>query len=184
MWYDSVLAFATNIAGKIVVAAIVLLLGFVVARLSERIMRRITKQLDVDGILFRMGFGLPFSGTLSVLLKYAIYAITVVFALRYVGLAEQALSVFAIVVILIVVVGMILGLVEFVPNFWAGLWLHRKRFLSLHEWIEVDGIEGEIIHMDVLETAIKTRQGDTIYLPSSLLLHSRINKKATGQRRS
>jgi small conductance mechanosensitive channel len=174
---DDVLSFLRTFAGKLVLAAIVLLVGIIIGRILERAVRFVLKQLGVNRLLSRIGLAFAFEETVANIVKYAIYVLAFYLALSQLGVAGYAFGVLAGLVIVVIVIAVLLGLKDFVPNYWAGLWLYRKKFFKVGDTIEVNGIQGTVERFDVLETAVRTRTGDIIYLPSSMILHSQILKK-------
>jgi small conductance mechanosensitive channel len=177
MVVEESLAFLRTFAGKIVLAAIVLLVGVIVGRIVERAVRFFLKQIGVNRGLSRIGLAFAFEESVSNVIKYAIFGLSFFLALDQLGLASYTFAVLGSLVMFVVVVAILLGIKDFLPNYWAGLWLYRKRFYRIGDTIEVNGIIGVVERFEVLETAVRTRTGDTIYLPSSMILHSQIIKK-------
>jgi small conductance mechanosensitive channel len=164
-------------AGKIVVAAIVLLVGVIISRLVERLVHYILKQMEVNKVLLKAGLPFALDETLSLTVKYALYFVTVVVTLNQVGLTTQIFNIVAAIVIVFVLVSMFLGVKDFIPNYWAGMYLYRKQVYKVGDRIIINNINGVVTRFTVLETTIKTDAGDMLYMPSSLLLHSQILKK-------
>ncbi len=177
MVFEELLGFLRSMTGKLVLAAIVLLVGVIIGRVVERALRFGLKHLGVNRIMGRMGLAFAFEETIAGVAKYAIYVVAFYLALNTLAVADYAFAAFAGMVIVVIVVALMLGLKDFVPNYWAGLWLYRKRFYKVGDTIEVNGIIGTVERFEVLETGIRTRSGDMIFLPSSLILHSQILKK-------
>ena len=72
---------------------------------------------------------------------------------------------------------MILAVKDFIPNFVAGLTLYQKRNIKPGEKILVNNIEGEILNISLLETKVRTRNGDIVYIPNSILTKHVVIKK-------
>jgi len=174
---ETILVALKAAANKVVIAAIILLVGVVLARLLERLVRYGLYQIRLDKALLSRGFSLPLEALIGNVVKYGLYFVTFVVALNEVHITSQVVSIIAFAVIVVVVVSIALGIKDFLPNIWAGFWLHRRRFFQAGDVIEVNGVEGTVVSVDVLETQVRTRNGDIMFLPSSLLLHSQITKK-------
>jgi len=174
---ETVRQFAQLVGGKIVVAAILLLVGIIIARLAERFIHYMLRHMELNRALRKVGMPFALEESVSLFVKYALYFVAFVVTLNQMGLASQALAIASVAVILVVIVSVFLGLKDFIPNYWAGIFLYRKQVYKIGDWIEVNGIEGQVTRFGVLDTTIKTRQGDVIYLPSSLLMHSQIQRK-------
>ncbi len=164
-------------AGNVVVAAILLLVGVIIARLLERLVHYLLKLLELNKNLMKAGLPFALEETIAHLVKYVLYFITIVVTLNQLGITTQVFNIVAAVVIGVVIISMFLGLKDFVPNYWAGIFLYRRHVYAVGDTIEINGIEGQVVKFDVLETTVRTSRGDMLYLPSSLMLHSQILKK-------
>lgn len=169
--------FGRLVGGKLVVAAIVLLVGVIIARLVERLVHYVLARIEINRALRKVGLPFALEETVSGLVKYGLYFVAIIVTLNRIGFAQWALNITAGFGIVVILVSIVLGMKDFVPNYWAGFHLYRGRFYAVGDTIEVDGIEGVVTRFTVLDTAIRTARGDLLYLPSSLLLHSRIQKK-------
>ena len=72
---------------------------------------------------------------------------------------------------------MILAIKDFIPNLISGLMLHQKRNLKPGDRIIINNVEGEIINVTLIETKIRTRSGDIVYIPNSILTKNVVIKK-------
>ncbi len=97
-------------------------------------------------------------------------------ALSQLGLTTTVLHMISAAVIVIVIISIFLSIKDFVPNFMAGIFIHRKGFVNEGDKIRVKGVEGRIIHLNLVETRIKTKKGDVIYLPNVLLTRNEVVK--------
>ena len=113
----------------------------------------------------------------SSLAKYLIYFIAVIFALDQIGLTTTVLNIILGVFLLIIVVFIILAFKDFIPNLISGLFIHQKRGLKDGDKINMDGINGIIEHISIIETRIKTKNGDIIFVPNSMLTKHKVIKK-------
>jgi len=59
----------------------------------------------------------------------------------------------------------------------AGLFLHQKRNIKPGERIEVNNVEGEVINITLTETKLRTRSGEIVYIPNSVLTKNVVIKK-------
>src|SRR3990167_2237062 len=58
---------------------------------------------------------------------------------------------------------------EFVPNVVAGFMIYRKNRFKEGDYIKVKDIEGKVVHVNLVETRIKTKGKDIVYIPNSML---------------
>ena len=77
----------------------------------------------------------------------------------------------------LLIVFILLSFKDFIPNFFAGLIIYMKSKLRTGDIVEIDTIEGKVIHTDMLEAKIRTTDGDVVVMPNILILRSTIIKK-------
>ena len=68
-------------------------------------------------------------------------------------------------------------LIYFIPNFVAWIILQRKQHLKVGMKIEIKEIAGEIEKIGCLETEIRTKHDDILYVPNSLFMKSKFKIK-------
>jgi small-conductance mechanosensitive channel len=79
-------------------------------------------------------------------------------------------------VLIIIVISILLGIKDFIPNFLAGLQIYRKEMVGEGDFIRVRGTEGEVTSLDITEITLKTAKGDMIYIPNSILIKEDFTK--------
>ena len=97
--------------------------------------------------------------------------------LNQIGLTTFVLNVLAAAFIVLIVVMLLLGIKDFIPNLIAGISLYRKGFIKVGSKIKVNNIRGKVVNMTLTETQLKTRSGDLINVPNSVLVKSVVSKK-------
>jgi len=95
--------------------------------------------------------------------------IVLLIALRYLGIATDILNIIAIAVIIIIAVFVILSVKDFIPNIISGMVLHQKGSIKVGDIVSVDNITGKVFEINLIETKLKTKGGDTIIIPNSNL---------------
>ncbi|MBI4144873.1 mechanosensitive ion channel [Candidatus Woesearchaeota archaeon] len=161
-------------ASNLVIAAIILVIGFLVAKVLERLLHRILHGLELNRILKKAGFRFPLEESIPQLIKYFIYVSTVIVSLNQLNLMGALVGLIAIVVILIIITGMVFGLRDFIPNFIAGIRIHRRGFVKEGDRIRVRDIEGEVRDIKLLETRIKTSSGDLLFVPNTMFVRNEV----------
>jgi|SRR3989344_163489 len=161
----------------IILAVIILLSGFILGRLAGRLIKRGLHEIELDGII-RKTTSLKYSAEdiLSTVIAYFIYFITVIMALNQLGVTTTILYIIAGAIIVLVVLSVFLGIKDFIPNLMAGIFIHEKRNISQGDYIKFKDIEGQVVHINLIETKIKTKKGDIIIIPNANLTKSEIIK--------
>lgn len=162
---------------KILVAAIILLVGFVIGKFVGRLLYRILKELEISAIIKKgTGVKLHVEKGMSVFLTYFIYFITAIMALNQLDITTTVLSMLSGAVIVIIVIAVALAIKDFVPNLFAGFYIYKNRFIKVGERIKVRGIEGTVQEISLLETKLKTKEGDTVYIPNAVMTQTEVLK--------
>lgn len=165
----------SGIVTKLIVAVIILLVGFIIGRVAGKLIQRVLQEIGFNKILKKaVGIKVSVEELIGSLITYFIYFITVVIALKQIGLATLLLDLLFGAIIILIIVAIFLSIKDFVPNMTAGIFIHQKRNIKEGSTIKVKGIEGEVIHINLVETRIKTESGDTIHIPNSILIKEEV----------
>ena len=154
------------------------MVGLVVGRFLGNLTKKLLHELELDRLLKEQTrFKIPLEQFLGSLVKFIVYFVAIIFALDQLGLQTAILNVILAIILISLVVFMILAIKDFIPNLVAGLILHQKRNIKAGEKIEVNNIEGEVINVTLVETKLRTKSGDMVYIPNSVLTKNVVIKK-------
>jgi len=168
----------TKMLGKIVLAILIFLIGFVVGKFAERFLIKILKEVELNKIIKQTtGFRVNLEQILSHTFSYMIYFLAIVAALDQIGLANIVLYLLTGAVILIIIVSFFLAIRDFLPNLISGFYLYKKDGLKEGLKVEIDDVKGTIIKLDLLQIKIETKKGEILYLPNSMVAKSKITIK-------
>ena len=103
-----------------------------------------------------------------------IIALIAALAVTGVGLAQMALVASALSV------GIGFGLQQIVQNFVAGVILLIERPVKVGDWVNVGGVEGDVLDIRVRATDIRSRDGSTVIVPNSTLITTNVENKTLG----
>lgn len=163
---------------NLIAAVVILLIGLVIGRFLGNLTRKVLHGLELDKMLKEQTrFKIPLEQFLGSLVKFIVYFVAIIFSLDQLGLQTAILNIILTLILVVLVVFIILAFKDFIPNFIAGLLLHQKRSIKAGEKIEVNHIEGEILNVSLVETKLRTRNGEIVYIPNSILTKSLVIKK-------
>ena len=163
---------------NLVAAIVILLVGLVVGRFLGNLTRKVFHELELDKLLREQTrFKIPLEHFLGSLVKFIVYFISIIFALDQLGLQTAILNIILTIILIVIVAFIILSVKDIIPNLIAGLFLHQKRNIKPGEKIEVNNIEGEVINVSLTETKVRTKNGDIVYIPNSILTKNVVIKK-------
>jgi len=168
MW--EVLKKVENIVG----AVVVLLIGLIIGLIVKKILRKILHEIELDKIVKKLGKNYSLEKRISSLAAYLIYLITLVVFLNQLEITSIVLYILVGAILLLLGVTFLLGVKDFIPNLIAGLIIYKKGYWKKGKKIKINEVEGKITRLGLIEMEIKTKKGDKIHLPNSLLIKSKV----------
>ncbi|RME54614.1 hypothetical protein D6777_03275 [Candidatus Woesearchaeota archaeon] len=163
---------------RLIAALTIILLGLVVGNIIGRLVRKILHSFEIDKVLAEQGLKFPLEKFIGSIVKYITYFIGLIWGLAELGLTTIILEILLVILLVLLVSFIILAFKDFVPNITAGFFVHRKDAFKKGDYIKMNGVEGEIVEIDLIETKIKTKNGDVVFVPNSVLTKNQVIKKA------
>ena len=162
---------------KLVVAVIVVLIGLVAGKLLGKFIHKLLHEIELNKLIKKSaGIKVSAEEIISSFVTYFIYFIFIVMALNQLGLTTVILHMISGAILIIIIISILLSIKDFMPNMFAGFFIHRKRFIKEGDIIQVDNTKGKVVHINLVETKIETKKGDIIYIPNSLLTKKTVVK--------
>ena len=156
---------------------VLFLLGLIVGRMLGRLTQRILNELTLDKTLKKLtGTKFSYERFFGLVVSYFIYFVALIIALDQMKISTTVLQVIAIAILAFLVVALLLGIKDFIPNVIAGIFMQERRYFNKGDIIRLKDTEGKIVYLSVVETRIKTKNGDIIYIPNSLLAKQEVVK--------
>ncbi len=163
----------TNIVASLLIIGFGILVGNILFVLT----RKILQSFEVERVLADRGVRFPIEQFVSSFVRYATYIAGVIWGVTFLGLETIVLYIVLIVLLALLVGFILLAFKDFIPNFVAGFFLHLTQKIRKGEYIHMDTVEGRVLQVDMLETKIKTDDGDTVVVPNVLIGRMTITKK-------
>jgi hypothetical protein len=154
------------IAARMVKAAIIILLGFIIARLIGRLTRRILQAVELNDLLKRTGFAMQAEQAISYILEISLYTASIIYALNVLGL-EKAAAISLLAIVFLVIITSLIGIMYSLPSFMAGFRI-RKR-LKEGQNIKITRVRGKIDSIHLSHTIVIGKNGERIRVPNRLL---------------
>jgi len=166
-----------GIYSTLVVALLIFLIGFIIGKLLGKLTNRMLSEIKLDSI-FRKATGLEvnISHISSLFITYLIYFITIIMVLNQLGVTTTVLQIILVAVVALIIISVVLAIKDFVPNAFAGLYIYRRNLLRVGESVKIRGIKGKVVHINLLETKLETKEGDSVYVPNSAITKTEIVK--------
>ena len=176
---------ASRLLTKYVAALVILLVGFIVARLIGIISTIVLRELNINRIVKRyLGLGISLEEILSTVFVYTAYFFTIVMALDQIELTTKLFDMVSIAVIIVIAISIGIALKDFIPNLIAGFYLLHVGHVKPGDRVKIDNSEGRIVELHLLESRIETKEKDTLLVPNSTMIKKiiRVEKLHTLQK--
>ena len=137
----------SGIFTKLVVAVIIVLIGLVAGKLLGKLIHKLLHEIELNNLIKKSaGIKISMEEIISSFVTYFIYFIFIVMALNQLGLTTVVLHMISGAILIIIIISIMLSIKDFMPNMFAGFFIHQKRFIKEGDIIKVDNIKGKIVH--------------------------------------
>lgn len=167
----------TSVLTNIVAGILVIGFGILVGNILSVVLKKILQSFEVQRILEDFGLHFPLEEFLASLLKYGIYIAGLLLGLGFLGLDKIFLYAVLFIILGLFIAFILLSFKDIISDFIAGIFIFFKGKIRVGEIVEIDTVEGKVIHMDMMEAKIRTQNGDIVVIPNSLILRSVIIRK-------
>ncbi len=167
----------SSVFNQLVVAVIIVLMGLVLGKILGKLTQKALHEIELNKIIKKAaGIRASVEEIISISVSYFIYFIFIIMALNQLGITTVVLHMISGAILIIIIISVLLSVKDFMPNMFAGLFIHQKRSIKEGDIIKVDNTQGKVVHINLVETKIETKQGDIIYIPNSLLTKKKVIK--------
>ena len=163
----SVVETAQSYVSLIVEGVIILLVGFGLGILAQKLLAKILKEVELNQIMSKVGVTYNLEKWISAIVSYVIYLVSIVIFLENLNIASVVVYLLLGAVLMLLVLTLIVGLKDVIPNFVAWLVLQKDEKITVGRRVEVKEIAGRVDKIGYLETEIKTDHGDILYAPNT-----------------
>lgn len=159
------------------IAALLLLIGIIVGRILGTFTHKFLHSAELNKTIEKAtGSVAPVEQIISHFIRYITYFLFLVMGLNTIGITTTVLTVLAGAVFAIIVLSIILGVKDLLPNAIAGLRIQQQGLVIKGETITVDSIRGRVESVNLTDTQILTPSGDTIIIPNRILVTKEVRK--------
>lgn len=168
-----------NFILEVFIALTIVVGSLILGKILGRIVDKFLKKTSINKVVYdATKVRVNLDKIISTLVSYAIYLFGFIWALNYLGIASTVLNLLSGAILILALILAFLAFKDFIPNMMSGLFIHAKGFLKEGDVIKLHDIEGKIIYLNLVETRVKTKNGDIIYIPNSRLTKYEVIKKS------
>ncbi|MBS3162576.1 mechanosensitive ion channel [Candidatus Woesearchaeota archaeon] len=166
-----------TIITNIIAGLLVVGFGIIIGNIFKVVIQKILHSFEVERLLSEIGIRFPLEEFMGSLVQYGLYIAGLVLGLTFLGLEKVVLIAILIGIFLLLALFILLALKNFIPNFFAGIMIAIKKRFKEGDIIEMDTIEGKILHIGLNEIQVKTKDGDLVIIPNVLISRNILVKK-------
>ncbi|HII30322.1 TPA: mechanosensitive ion channel [Candidatus Woesearchaeota archaeon] len=161
----------TRALNNFVLAAVVVLIGLMIGRISGRFTKRLLNELGLNSYLKRKtGINIAAEEFFEGIISTVIYIITAYFALRQLGIAAFIINLAAFIALIALLVSVLFVIRDFAPNIVAGLMIRQRQLIKTGDRISVFSVKGSVRELGLVSVQIRTAEGDTIIVPNAVFI--------------
>lgn len=168
-WIDGFILMLPNM----VIAVLLFLLFYAFAKIGKKFSHKLFKRATQDEVIQHL---------LASMVKYLIFGLGIFLILGILNLEKAVTSLLAGVGVL----GLVLGIAfqDIMANFISGIILAFRKPFRIGDIVELSDTMGTVVRNNLRSTALKTFQGQEVYIPNKAVIQNKIiNYSALGQRR-
>ncbi|MFW0700612.1 small-conductance mechanosensitive channel MscS [Pantoea sp. R13S299] len=154
-------ALIISYAVNIVAAIAIIIIGMIIARIISNAVNRLLRARHIDATV---------ADFLSALVRYGVIAFTIIAALGRIGV--QTASVIAVLGAAGLAVG--LALQGSLSNLAAGVLLVTFRPFRTGEFVDLGGVMGTVLHVQIFSTTLRTADGKIVVVPNGKIISGNI----------
>ena len=139
---------------RLLVAVLVALIGIVFVKLIVRAEKKILDKTDWDQSL---------RGMIVIISRLLLDAVVGVITLDYLGIPMTSV----VTVLGIVGLAVSLAIQDTLANVFAGLLLLTAKVFASGDYVQLDGVEGTVIKVDLMNTHLRTSDNKTVRIPNN-----------------
>lgn len=145
----------------ILAAGITLFAGFLIAKLTGKLVKRIMVEAELNRILTKAGFK-PLSDSLAHVVELLIYFATILIVLQQLGLTTIALGILSLLAILLLGFVLFLTVKNFIPNAIAGFLLRKELHQHLKKRVRIGTVKGTLSHAGIVASTLQNKDEHSI----------------------
>src|SRR3989344_710402 len=167
---------------KVVTALLILIFGLLIANILNNIIRKLLRDIEINKIIKeQLKINIKVEEIAASVIKYLIYAGTVIIALNKLGFSTRILQIILLVFILLALVFIALAFKDWIPNLVSGFYIIKNKKLLKGDDITINDIKGKVLQVNLIETKIETNNKEIIFIPNSSITKYKVIKSKNGK---
>ena len=176
---DNAVSIINPVVLKILMAFIVLLLGFAVGKIVEKLLLKFFELIEFNkfaGRFLKLKFSI--SKMLARIIAYFIYILSIVMALNRLEITTTIITTIVILLSIILILFLIFGTNDLFANVFAGLIIKFRNNIKVGDYVKIKDkrIQGHVISISMLNVRLETGKDELVFVPNMALFKSEVVK--------
>lgn len=160
---------------KLFTSLVIFLVGITVGKIAEMLLMKLFDEIELNKHLVKLSrLKWQFNIIMSKAIAYAIYIISIVWALNILGITRIIIFIIAGVLALVLLLSVAFGLNDAIANYFAGFIVRFRHNLKVGMHIRSGHLEGHIINMDSQHVRLETGKAESVFIPYTALLKNKV----------
>ena len=153
---------------NIVSALLVILFGLIITNILSNIVKKLLKDIEINRIIKeQLKINIKLEDFAAASIKYLIYLITAILALKSLGLSIRILQILFIVIFIAIILFVVMAFKDWIPNLVSGFYIIKNNKIVKGDKITINSISGKVLGVNMLETKIETNNKEIIFIPNA-----------------
>ena len=176
-YVNTAFAKANPLINRITYALLILLIGFIIGRITGKIIKKGLHAVEIDkNIGKKVYMGISLENIFSVGASVIIYFLSIIFSLKLIGLTNFWFYIIIWIIVILFLIFFLLSFKGLIKNWW-GRWAVKNNYhVSVGKRIKIQNVEGKIVKTGIFETHMKTMKGEDIFIPNALFWKEKVRR--------
>tara|TARA_Y100000310_G_scaffold336309_1_gene420472 strand:- start:1367 stop:1948 length:582 start_codon:yes stop_codon:yes gene_type:complete len=182
-WLAAYGSYALSFVATFGVAILIIAFGVIIGRILGKFSRNAVKKMNLNGNIRKsLGIKTRPEQLVEKFVKYFIIIIALITALIQIGIAISLMNFLLVIFGGVVLISFTLALRDFMPNFFAGLYIFSTKKVKKGDHIKFQDFEGIIQKIDFLDIHLKMDSKNVMLIPNSYLMKNLFIKIPSGSK--
>ena len=156
---------------RVVLGLIIFVVALILGKILGKVVEKVISNIGITALVQKAtNTSIKIETILGGIVSYTIYFLGFVMALNQIGITTTVLNLISGAVLILFLIVVFLSSKDILPNIAAGFLIHGKNLVEEGDVLKIHDIEGIVIQTTLVDTRVKTKKGDMIFIPNARLV--------------
>ncbi|MDK2850049.1 MAG: small conductance mechanosensitive channel [Candidatus Woesearchaeota archaeon] len=157
------------------IGVFLILFGLLLGKIVNNVLKSFLSRFNLNLFFSKVtNLDIKLEEAISLITAFVVGLIFVVLGLNVMGIATVIINIVSGFILILIIIFVALAVKDFLPNLMAGIYILSKKSVNEGKFVKIKGIVGKIEHIDLIETKIKTLDGEFVLVPNSQFVKNAI----------